>query len=51
MLNEYHWTPQQWASMNRAEQAIVVASIEVRQADEKKQQKEAERKARSKRYH
>lgn len=37
--------------MNRAEQAIVVASIEVRLADEKKQQKEAERKARSKRHH
>lgn len=37
--------------MSRAEQAIVVASIEVRQANEKKQQKEAERKAKSRRHH
>lgn len=44
VLNEYHWTPKQWAEMSRREQALVVASIEVRQnTKKKKREKQKER--------
>lgn len=48
VLNEYHWTPKQWVEMSRREQALVVASIEVRQKYEKEEERKAKRKARSK---
>jgi len=47
-LNEYHWTPGQWAELTQKEKALVVASIQIRQKEEKKQEREAKRKARSK---
>jgi len=48
-MNEYHWLPAQWAELNRHEKALVIAGIDIRIKEEKKQQKEAERKAKSKR--
>ncbi|MCT3347206.1 hypothetical protein EFS61_00260 [Lactobacillus hominis] len=48
VLNEYHWTPKQWAAMSLREQALVVASIEVRRKTEEEEERKAKRKARSK---
>ncbi|CCI87117.1 Protein of unknown function [Lactobacillus gigeriorum DSM 23908 = CRBIP 24.85] len=47
-MQEYHWTPKQWADLSIREKSIVIASIQIRTRDEKRQQKEAERKARRK---
>lgn len=48
VLQEYHWTPKQWANLSIREKSIVIASIQIRTRDEKRQQKEAEKKARRK---
>lgn len=50
-MNEYHWTPQTWLSFSNRERALIIAGIEIRINEEKKQQKEAERKAKSKAHH
>ncbi|WCG34751.1 hypothetical protein [Companilactobacillus farciminis] len=47
-MNEYHWTPEVWINFNNREKALIIAGIDMRNAEEKKQQKEAERKAKSK---
>jgi len=47
-MNEYHWTPQQWARLSRKEKAVVIAGIDIRIKEEEKEKKRAERKARSK---
>lgn len=49
-MNEYHWLPAQWSDLSRQEKALVIAGIDIRITEEKKQQKEAERKAKSKRH-
>lgn len=41
--------PKQWTSLSKREQALVAASIELKQDTEKKQAKELEKKARSRR--
>lgn len=48
MLNEYHWTPHEYARLSLKEKALVIAAIEIRQKEEKKQEREAKRNARSK---
>lgn len=45
---EFGWLPEQWANLNIDEKALVIAGIDNRIAAEDKQQKEMERKARSK---
>jgi len=47
-LNEYHWTPDTWINFSNKERALVIAGIDMRNDEEAKQQKEAERKAKSK---
>ncbi|WP_181879269.1 hypothetical protein [Levilactobacillus brevis] len=49
-MNEYHWLPAQWAALTTHEKAVVIAGIDLRQKEEKRQQKDAERKARAKRH-
>ncbi|WP_164479301.1 hypothetical protein [Lacticaseibacillus saniviri] len=46
-MNEYHWLPSQWLALSVKEKAMVVAGIDIRQEQEKKEQKKAEAKARS----
>ena len=48
-MNEYHWTPQMWADLSMREKALVVAGVELRIEEEKRQKKDAERKARRRR--
>jgi hypothetical protein len=48
VLNEYHWTPHKYARLTLKEKALVIASIELRQKEEKKQEREAKRKAHAK---
>ena len=48
VLQEYHWTPKQWADLSIREKSIVIASIQIRVRDEMRQEIEAERKARRK---
>ncbi|WP_382333775.1 hypothetical protein [Levilactobacillus fujinensis] len=50
-MNEYHWLPSQWAELSMYEKALVIAGIDIRVKEEKRQQKEAERRAKSKGRH
>ncbi|MBT1137711.1 MULTISPECIES: hypothetical protein [Lactiplantibacillus] len=45
-MNNYHWTPAQWLSFSVREKALIVAGIDIRLAEEKRQEKDAKRKAR-----
>ncbi|GAF41123.1 hypothetical protein FC83_GL000909 [Agrilactobacillus composti DSM 18527 = JCM 14202] len=47
-MNEFHWPPSVWIALSVREKALVISGIDIRIAEEKKQQKEAERKARAK---
>lgn len=47
-MNEFGWLPTQWEELTIREKALVIAGIDNRVAEEKKQQKDAERKARAK---
>lgn len=47
-MNEYHWLPSYWVDMSLREKALVIAGIDLRIKEEKKQEKEAKRKARTK---
>ncbi|WP_313845676.1 hypothetical protein [Levilactobacillus namurensis] len=42
--------PAQWAGLTPHEKAVVIAGIDLRIKEEKKQKREAERKARAKRH-
>ncbi|MCL0330615.1 hypothetical protein [Apilactobacillus xinyiensis] len=44
-MNNFNWKPSDWLSLSRKEKALVIAGIETRIEEEKKQQKEAERRA------
>ncbi|WP_353486142.1 hypothetical protein [Apilactobacillus xinyiensis] len=44
-LNEYHWKPHEWANLSRHEKNLIIAAIDLRVAEEKKQKKKAERDA------
>lgn len=47
-MYEFGWTLKQWADMEYKERITVIAMIQIRQEEEKKQQDKAEREARSK---
>ncbi|KRK49044.1 hypothetical protein GPK34_06880 [Secundilactobacillus kimchicus] len=47
-MNEFGWLPSDWLNLSVREKALVIAGIDIRIKEEKKQQKEAERKARAK---
>jgi len=49
-MNEYHWLPHQWTSFSNREKALVIAGIDLRVREEKRQEDNAKRKARSKHY-
>jgi hypothetical protein len=42
-MNNYNWTPKQWAEFNIYEKAIVIAGIDLRLEKEEKERKKAER--------
>ncbi|WP_181399364.1 MULTISPECIES: hypothetical protein [Apilactobacillus] len=44
-MNNYYWTPSQWAGLTEHEKAVVIAGIDIRTKQEKKQEKEAKRRA------
>ena len=44
-INEYHWTPSQYAKLSLKEKALVQATIDIRVEAEDKARKEAEREA------
>ncbi|MEB3365042.1 hypothetical protein SDC49_20305 [Lactobacillus sp. R2/2] len=48
-INEYHWTPKQYASLSLKEKALVQATVDIRVKAEEKAQKEAEREAKNNR--
>lgn len=50
-MNEFHWTPDYWAELPIKEKAVIIAGIDIRIKEEKKQQKDAERRARAKGRH
>jgi predicted Fe-S protein YdhL (DUF1289 family) len=47
-MHEFGWLPSDWLKLSMREKALVIAGIDNRLAAEKKQQKDAERKARAK---
>ncbi len=47
-MNNFGWTPIQWASFSLYEKALVIAGIQFTQEEEAKQRKEAEREAKGK---
>ncbi|MEE6715781.1 hypothetical protein [Schleiferilactobacillus harbinensis] len=50
-MRQFGWTPKQWSALSVREKAVVIAGIDLGQEEEKKQQREAEAKARSHRKH
>lgn len=44
-MNNYNWTPKQWAEFNIYEKAAVISGIDLRLEAEEKERKKAEREA------
>lgn len=43
-MNQFHWTPKQWACFSNDEKSIIMAGIDLRITQEENERKEQERK-------
>lgn len=47
-MHKFHWLPSVYANLSMEEKAFVIAAIDIKLENDKKQQKEIERKSRKK---